>query len=315
VAGIKNWAAGNKDVAVRQLEKAATMNPTVDFYYRELSQIYLLKLNDDANRTDLSQEEKTRRVQLLTNNMINAATIATNLNPSSVDNWSGRGFIYQNLTGLVNGADEWAIKSYDEAIKLEPINPYYPVQKGMVYMRKALSLAEDKKDEKEQVLLQAKEQFEKALEIKSDYATARFQLAMVYQAQGKTDEAIKGLENTKQYAPNDIGLAFQLGILYYQNKDFQKAQSEFERAVGISPNYSNALYFLGLTYDQQGEKAKAIEKMEKVVELNPDNIDIKKVLENLKAGRNALEGIAQEAPLQAPIEEASPGGPQEKTKK
>jgi len=97
-----------------------------------------------------------------------------------------------------------------------------------------------------------------------------------------------------------VGLAFQLGVLYYSDKQFDKAKAEFERTVSLNENYSNARYFLGLVYDREGKKSEAISQFEKVANLNPDNEEVKKILDNLKAGKPALEGIT---PAQPPIEE------------
>jgi len=129
---------------------------------------------------------------------------------------------------------------------------------------------------------------------------------MIYQEQGKNAEAVKELEAVKNSAPLDTGLAFQLGLVYYQSKDYQKAKLELERAISLDSNYANALYFLGLTYDQLGNKNKAIEKFQKVSDLNPDNAEVKEILENLEAGKNALAGIVEEVPPEVPIEEKHP---------
>ncbi len=304
--GLKTWQEQKTDESLKYLEKSAGLNPKVDFYWRELSQVYLTKIREEAARKDLPQEQINQRIQSLINSAVNSSKIATDINPKNVANWSIRGFVYQNLIGIVGETDYWANKCYDEAIALEPNNPYFPAQKGIGLLTKAALFPTEKKEEKAQTLLEAKSYFEKAIGLKSDYSPARFQLAMVYQAENKTEEAIKALEDTKQYAPFDTGLAFQIGLLYYQNKDYQKAQAELERAVGISPDYSNALYFLGLIYDRQGQKTKAIEKFQKVAELNPENQEVKKILENLNKGKGALEGIVQEVPPETPIEETPP---------
>jgi len=295
--GVMFLQSGEVEAGVEKMEEAVGLNPSSDLYWRQLSQIYLLKMGQEVKRTDISQDERTKNVSILVNNSINASKIASDISSKNVDNWSNRGFIYQNLIGIISGTEDWAIRSYDEAINLEPNNPYYFTQKGVVFLTQAIVLNKEK-EEKSQLLLQAKEQLEKAIQLKSDYAPARFQLAMVFQEEGEAKEAIERLEETKKYAPNDIGLAFQLGVLYYQNKDFSKAREEFERVLGISPNYSNALYFLGLTYYELGENDKAIEKISKVLELNPDNETVKKVLNNLKAGKKPLEGIGQETPIE-----------------
>ena len=307
--GIRAWQQGRNNDALNHLERAARISPQVDLYWRELSQVYLQRINIEAARTGVPQETINQRVQLFINNAVNSAKVATDINPLNVANWSVRGFIYQNLTGGIFGVEarNWAIQSYDKALELEPGNPYYPAQEGIVLLRELVSLGGQEREEKQgKLLTEAKAKFEKAIELKSDYAPARFQIAMVYQLQGKTGEAIQELEVTKSLAPFDVGLAFQLGLIYYQNENYKKAQAELERAIGISPNYSNVLYFLGLTYDKEGEKAKAIEKFKKLSELNPGNEEIKKILDNLIVGKGALEGIVEEMPPIVPIEEELP---------
>jgi len=118
--------------------------------------------------------------------------------------------------------------------------------------------------------------------------------------EGKTEEAIEKMETAKQLSPFDVGLAFQLGVLYYSDKQFDKAKVEFERAISLNENYSNARYFLGLIYDRENKKSEAISQFEKIAELNPDNEEVKQILANLKAGKEALKGVT---PTQPPIEE------------
>lgn len=296
--GITVFASGSKDEAIRNLEKAININPKLDLYFMQLSQVYISKLGDEISRQDLSQDDKKRNIEILINNSINAAKIATDINPNNAADWSARGLVYQTLIGLLDGADDWAIKSYDEAMKLDPNSPYYPTQEGIIYIEKALSGGMASRD---QILISARNQLNKAVLLKPDYAPALYQIARIYQIEGKADEALAALENTQQYAPDDIGLAFQLGVLYYQNGEFSKAQAELERTIALSPNYANALYFLGLVYDELGQKDKAIEEFLKVAELNPDNSTVNKILDNLRAGKNALEGIGQEKSAEAII--------------
>lgn len=301
--GVRVWQQGKSVQSLDYLTKAVRINPKVDLYWRELSQVYLQNINETTRNTDLSQTEITQRIQLFINNAVNSAKVATDVNPNNVANWSVRGFIYQNLIGVVGGTKDWAVTSYEEALKLEPTNPYFPTQAGVALLRELNFLPQERAEEREKNLNEAKEQFQKAIELKSDYAPAHFQLAMVYQAQGKQLEAIGELEQAKNSAPNDIGLAFQLGLIYYQNKEYQKARVEFERAVSLNSNYLNALYFLGLTYNQLGEKEMTVEAFKRILALNPDNLQVKIILYNLETGRNILAGIAKGVPPVVPIEE------------
>lgn len=301
--GLRSWMAGDNDNAIKSISKAVSINQKADIYLMDLSKAYLEKINTELNSSGAESNEK---IQQYIKNSVNAASLAANLNPNNVSSWSVKGFVCQNLIGIVPGIDDWAIKSYDETIELEPLNPYFPTQQGITYLSKYSVLSSSKKEmtsEQEDLLNKAKERFEKAIELKSDFASARFQLAQTYKAMGKTVEAIIELEKAKTVASTDIGLAFQLGLVYYQSNDYDKAQKELERAVSLDDKYANALYFLGLVYDKKGDRDKAKSVIEKVLELNPNNEEIKKVLENLNSGKSALEGITEKLPLTAPVEE------------
>jgi tetratricopeptide (TPR) repeat protein len=294
--GILAWQRGNVDQTISNLQKAINFSK-IDLYFRDLSQAYLARLNEKIQKGD-------QNIQAEAGQAINLSKSATDLNPANVANWSVRGFTYQSLVGMAVGAEDWAIRCYEEASKLEPSNPYYLTQKGVMLLRKGI--LSQNEEEKNKFFTQAEDLFKKAIELKSDYAPAHFQLAMVYYNRGNLDDAISKMEETKNFAPFDVGLAFQLGVAYYQKGNYQKAKEELERAISITPDYANALYFLGLTYDQLGEKEKAIEKFKRVSELNPENEEVKKIISNLEAGKKALEGILPTVPPKTPIEEKPP---------
>ena len=302
--GLKAFQKGDSILAANYVLKAVNLNPKMDVYWRDLSQIHLIRLNEVSLKTDLSPEDKNYQAQSLIASAINSASQATTLNPSDVANWNVRGFIYRNMIGGLGGAEDWAIKSYETAIDLEPTNPYIFTEIGRIYISKA-DLAEQQGNlaDKDKNLELAQNYFEKAVSLKVDYAPAHYQMAMIYIREGKTNEAIQRLELTKQAAPGDIGLAFQLGLIYYNDNQFNKAKAEFERAVVLDSKYANARYFLGLIYDKEGNKNQAISQFEVIEEFNPENQEIKKILSNLRGGKPALEGIV---PAQPPVEEKAP---------
>ena len=302
--GLQAWQKGNASLSINYIARAANLNPKTDIYWRNLSQVYLVRLNEVLSDANLSQEEKNNQAQAIIASSINSVTQATVAEPNNAANWSTRGFVYRNMLGVLGGADEWAIKSYQKAAELEPNNPDIFTEMGRVYLAESDILAQQEKEkESSENLKLAQENFEKAINLKSDYAPAHFQIAMIHVREGKIQDAISKLEETQQVAPSDTGLAFQLGVLHYNVNQFDKAKAQFERAVLLDPNYSNARYFLGLVYDRQGNKNGAIEQFEKVAQLNPDNQDIQKILSNLRAGKSALEGVV---PGQPPVEEKSP---------
>lgn len=168
--GIKFLQDNQRQLALVQMERSVRMAPGNDFYWRELSQVYLQELNEIAGRTDIPQEEATKQLQLYINNSVNSAKAATETNPKNVSNWSVRGFIYQSLIGIVGGTADWAITCYERAGELEPANPYFPTQTGNSLLKKATVSSQE---EREKLIQGAREKFEKALELKPDYVPAQ----------------------------------------------------------------------------------------------------------------------------------------------
>jgi putative inorganic carbon (HCO3(-)) transporter len=266
---------GRFDEGLNTIIKSTIINPYEDRTYNILSQLFILKMNRDANLAGLDQQQRLNLMQVDAINAINSAVRATKLSPQDVSNWLTRGQVYRQLIGFINGADEWSEKSFEEAIKLEPLNPFTLTQWG----RALIAMNEEER---------ALEKLNQAIEVKPDYADAHFRSAVVFEAQGKLNEAITKLEINRQLLPQDKGIAFQLGVLYYRAERYRQAGAEFVRAVIIDPDYANARYFLGLLYDQAGDKESALDQFERIAKLNPDNEHIKDVIENLKTGRPAL---------------------------
>lgn len=234
--GLVSYQAGNKADGLKKLEVAASLNQKSDLYFRQLSQAYLLGLQDELQNMKVApDDQKKAKLQTYISNSINAGKIATDINSADVTNWSSRGYIYQSLFGISQDASQWAITSYDSAIKIDPYNPYLYAQQGNVYLVQALSLPADQADQKNQLLSQA--------------------------------------------------------------------QIKLEKAVSLNPSYSNALYSLGLVYDNLGQKDKAINVFATVKQLNPNNKNIQQILDNLNAGKPALQTATP--PVETPPSETS----------
>jgi len=288
--GLVAYQTGDLDKAIVKVSNAVKFtSQKQDNYLRDLSQLYLYKINEEVQAGDIAgNEQKKQEINNLTAVAVNAAKLATETAPKNAENFIVRGFVYRSLIGLVGGADEWAIENYEDALKLEPNNPFTLTELGKVY------LVSEKTEE-------AKTNFNKAIALRGDYAPAHFQLALVSVKEGKIKEAIDKMVQIQAVAPDDIGLAFQLGVLYYNDEQFAKAQANFEKAIALNNNYSNARYFLGLTFDKQGKKSLALEQFNKIAELNPDNQELKTIIANLEAGKPAIA----EAPKELPIEEGT----------
>jgi len=294
---VKALSQTNLEEAKNLFTSAIKLNPQQDIFWQDLSNLYLLEAGQWLNKKDIKDDEKMREVGSAASNAVAAAKRATEINPADVSTWQTRGTIYRELIGLSQGAFDWSVRAHEKAVELEPTNPFNLVELGRTYFAEA-SVTESQA-EITSYIEKSQDYFKKAIALKPDYAQAYYQLALTYEAQGKTEEAITTLETIKNNAPflvdydplGDVGLAFELGVLYYRNEEYTKSQTEFERAVSLNPSYSNARYFLGLVYDKNGNKARAIDQFKVIKTLNPDNKEIDIILANLEKGLPALTGI------------------------
>ncbi|MDP3729227.1 MAG: tetratricopeptide repeat protein [bacterium] len=300
--GINALNSGKLDVAVSKFEKMTMLDDKNFKNYQLLTQAYMEKIKDLVARS-LRGENVQQEFQGVMSTAIQNSQKAIQLYPVDSSVWRVQGSLYELVIPLIQGAERFAFDSYKKASELEPANPVIWVElgrAGLVFADKLVALGNQATDkDKEQinqlrtsVLQEVTQAFQKAVDLKADYAPAHFLLAQTALRQGNAGAAIKSAENAKLSAPFDIGVAFQLGLLYYQNNDLNRARAEFERTVTMNENYSNARYFLGIIYDRQGNQKKAIEQFEKVLELNPENAEVQKILSNLESNRDALAGIA-----------------------
>ncbi|MCH8987030.1 tetratricopeptide repeat protein [Patescibacteria group bacterium] len=299
--GVSASRGGDIDKAITKISSAASMNGSIDIYWRDLAQLYVQKANQVIVDQSLSAQEQQIQASLVVRNAVHAAQQSILVAPKNVANHNVQGFVYRSILG-VPGAQGFAISSYEKAAELEPASPFGWTELGRVNILYAQQSGDQEAFEA------ALESLKKAVELKDDYAPAHYLIAVVYGQQGKTEEAIEQLEKTKIIAPSDVGLAFQLGTIYWQRNEFEKARGEFERARLINPNHSNSRYMLGLVYDKLGEAEKSKEEFTRVADINPDNEEVRQILRNLRAGRSALFGIV---PSEPPIEETPPEIPGE----
>lgn len=195
------FQAGNDTQGLKSLEKAASLNSASDLYFRQLSQAYLMELQKEIQNTkgSATDEQKTR-VQTFVANAVNAGKIATDINSKSAINWSNRGYIYQSLFGLISDSGTWAENSYNEAIKLDPNDPYLFAQQGNISFISAQNATADQKNK---LLVSAKNNLEKSTSLNPTYSNGLYSLGLVYDALGQKDKAIEVFTKVQQLNPQD----------------------------------------------------------------------------------------------------------------
>jgi cytochrome c-type biogenesis protein CcmH/NrfG len=125
---------------------------------------------------DTTTKDRQLVAQLL-QQAINEAKKAVALDPVNILSWENLARTYQQLIGVAQGADNWTVASYNQAIQLDPTNPVLYVDLGTVFM----SINN---------YTTAITEFQRAIALKSDYANAYYNLANAYKSNNDITQAI-----------------------------------------------------------------------------------------------------------------------------
>jgi len=184
--------------------KAVRFAPLVADFRIFRSQVDLSVMRNIIQNNQGKQLDQTQQQQLtlLAQEGINEAKAAVALRPRNVIGWENLAQTYRQLIGLAQGADQWTISAYLQAVALDSLNPRLRVDLGGVYY--ALGNYEE-----------AARQFETAIRLKRDYSNGWYNLAWALKQQKKLKDAIGAMQQV-------------LLLVKADTPDYQRAQTELE---------------------------------------------------------------------------------------
>lgn len=188
--------------------RAISTNPYKDTYHANQSILSLVFATNLSTKKDLTDQDK----QLISALVQQATTEARNavfLSPNNSANLANLGFIYKNLINTAQGADQWAIVSYQQAIAKEPNNPQLRFDLASLYHSlKAYDPAIDV--------------FKTVISLKPDLANAYYNLAYVYKDKQDYFNAVAAMEAV-------------LTLVDKNSNDFKTAQADLEELKKLLP--------------------------------------------------------------------------------
>jgi len=132
---------------------------------------------------------------------------------------------------------------------------------------------------------------QKVIADQPEFAYAHFQLAYVYTALKRTDEARAEYARTLAIDPKMSEAYLNLGMLLLDKEEDAAAVAPLRKAVELLPAQSRPRYLLAVALDRSGNHAGAAESFEALIHLDPNDITALDYL-----GRAALrEGKSEEA--------------------
>ena len=118
----------------------------------------------------------------------------------------------------------------------------------------------------------AKDFYEKALEMDPNLSGALCHLAILYDAEGKTESTGAYLEQALRVAPKDPHVNFNLGLFYLKQGDMDKARPHFSIAKEEERLRSSAYLYMGMISKQKGQLGRAVICLKAAAGANPKDI-------------------------------------------
>ncbi len=183
------------------MREAINTNPFVDRYHASYSQVNLILANAIAQNEDITDQDRATIAQLIQQAIREAKAVVT-LNPQRAGNWELLASTYRAIIPFAEGADQFAVQTYNQSIVLDPINPNLRIALG------GLHYALGDYDTAIRV-------FELATFAKPDHANAHYNLAVAYREKGDIQKSV-----------NEITLV--LSLVDRNSDDYELVRTELE---------------------------------------------------------------------------------------
>ncbi len=180
------------------MQSAITQNQRVDRYHASFAQVDMALASSLAAKKDITDDDRTTITQLVQQAILEGKNTVV-LNPGRSGNWEVLGQIYRSVMPFAQGADQFTIQTYSQAVALDPTNPNLRIALGGVYY--ALGKYDD-----------AITSFKLAAIAKPDLANAHYNLAIAYREKKDYDTAIAEMNNV-------------LALVTKDSQDYKLAQS------------------------------------------------------------------------------------------
>lgn len=105
-----------------------------------------------------------------------------------------------------------------------------------------------------------------------DQSVAALTLASIYRDAGRTDAALEVLTKADQDLPDTAEIKYDLAMLYERQGKHEEFEGLMRQVIELSPNNANAYNSLGYTYvDQNRNLSEAQDLLERALDLEPSN--------------------------------------------
>ncbi|MGB7280097.1 MAG: tetratricopeptide repeat protein, partial [Pseudolabrys sp.] len=145
----------------------------------------------------------------------------------------------QGTTDAKINANDKAIATFSEAIRLNPGAPAAFYERGTVYRDKSNY---DK----------AIADYNEAIRLDPGNASAFSERCFAYRSIGEYDKAIADCNKAIRLDPNNASAFTDRGVAFTREADHKRAMTDYDKAVSVDPKYAGAFLYRGLAFTRKG---------------------------------------------------------------
>lgn len=202
------------------LRQAINTNPYVDRYHASYSQVNLALANTIAQNEDIPDQDRDTITQLI-EQAIREAKATVTLNPQRAGNWEVLARTYQAIAPFAQGADQFAVQTFNQAVALDPIGPNLRISLGGTFY--ALGDYDS-----------AIDAFKLAILAKADHANAHYNLSFAYREKGEIEKAISEMTIVLSLADKESN-DYELARTELENLEARRPATETEGTESLTP--------------------------------------------------------------------------------
>lgn len=176
--------------------EALKYGPRHTNYHLSFAEVNFSLASALSQKEDLTDSDRSTIAQLIQQS-IDAGKTAITLRPNDSRTWLTVGRIYQNLINVAEGSENFAVESYARALTLDRANPTLRVEYASL-----LSQLADKQTQataSAQLRNRAISELQTAIQLKSNFANAYYNLALVFRANKNQEAASLAYDETLKY--------------------------------------------------------------------------------------------------------------------
>jgi serine/threonine protein kinase/tetratricopeptide (TPR) repeat protein len=113
----------------------------------------------------------------------------------------------------------------------------------------------------------AEREFQRAIEVDPNYATAHHWYAICLSTNGRSEQAIASLKRAQQIDPLSLIISADLGLELHFARRYDEAIEQVQKALEMDPNFATGHRHLGMAYEQKAMYTESIAEFQKALDV------------------------------------------------